>query len=87
MVGQIESMAYSDRTSSSSCYCYIAINDASSSRSLYYHEVRREHICRFAERCKELNVPVKVIADAAALGANKISTIEHGNSNAKWWTL
>lgn len=86
MVGQIESIAYSDR-SSSSCHCHIAINDVSSSRSLYFHEVKREDMCRFAERCKEKGIAVKVTGDAAVVGANKISTIEHGNSSAKWWTI
>lgn len=44
-------------------------------------------MCRFAERCKEKGIAVKVTGDAAVVGANKISTIEHGNSSAKWWTI
>lgn len=87
MQGQIESIAYSDRTGSSSCYCYVAINDSSSGRTLYYHEVKREQMCRFAERCKELKIPVKIVADAVALGANKIETIEHGGTDARWWKI
>lgn len=85
MVGNVESIAYHDN--SSPWFCYVAINDASSGRNLYFHEVKREHMCRFAERCKELNIPVKITADAAALGANKINTIEHGNTGAKWWVV
>lgn len=83
MHGKIESVAYSDR---SSPFCYVAINDNSSSRTMYFHEVKREQMCRFAERCKELNLTVKVIGDAVTLGANKITTIEH-DSMGKWWTI
>lgn len=83
MTGKIESIAYTDR---SSPFCYIAINDNSSSRGGYFHEVKREHMCRFAERCAEKGFTVKVFGDAAMVGANKITTIEHG-SNAKWWTI
>lgn len=86
LVGKIESIAYSDRSSSSS-NCHIAINDASSSRNLYFHEVKREEMCRFAERCREKDLIVKVTGDAATFGANKITTIEHGNSSAKWWAI
>lgn len=84
MYGKIESIAYSDR---SSPYCYIAINDNSSSRGNYFHEVKREQMCRFAERCIEKGFTVKVIGDASVLGANKISTIEHGSTATKWWTI
>lgn len=83
MTGKIESIAYSDRASP---FCYIAINDNSSSRGSFFHEVKREHMCRFAERCYEKGFSVKAHGDAEVLGANKITTIEHGNS-AKWWSI
>lgn len=86
MSGKIASIAYSDR---SSPYCYIAIHDNSSTRGFYFHEVKREQMCRFAERCVEKGFSVNVIADAAVIGSNKITTIEHGSQHqpTKWWTL
>lgn len=83
MVGQVESIAYSDTISAS--YCFVAINDPSSRRNLYYHEVKREPMCIFSERCKELGITVKVIADTVPLASNNSNTIEHEHSNAKWW--
>lgn len=84
MFGKIESIAYTDRSSPS---CYIAINDNSTSRGFYFHEVKREQMCRFAERCIEKGYSVKVIGDSEVLGANKITTIEHGSPATKWWTI
>lgn len=86
MSGKIESIAYTNSMSGSP-KCYIAINDNSSSRGFYFHEVRKEQMCLFAERCFELGYTVKVIGDAEMLGANKITTIEHDSSATKWWTI
>lgn len=87
MSGKIESIAYTDGAMRSTVICYIAINDNSSTRGFYFHEIKREHMCRFAERCYEKGFEVNVIGDASVLGANKISTIEHRSSASKWWSI
>lgn len=87
MGGQVESVVYSQDTSKDACYCHIAINDLSSSRHLFYHEIHRQQMCKFAEKCKDLKIPVKVTAEAALIGPNPILTIEYGNTSAKWWII
>lgn len=81
MTGKIESIAYTDRAS---VICYIAIQDNSSSRGFYFHEIRRQSMCHFAERCFENGYFVTVTGDAEMVGANKITSIEYASS-AKWW--
>lgn len=84
MTGKIESIAYTD---ASHVKCYIAINDNSSMRGFYFHEVKSEEMCHFAQKCYKYGYAVKVFADSEMLGANKIKTIEHESSKTKWWTI
>lgn len=85
--GQVENVVYSHDTSGDAYYCHIAVNDDSSSRHLYYHEVQREQMCKFAEKCKDLKIPVKVSAETSLIGPNPILTIGYGNTSAKWWIM
>lgn len=84
MTGKIAAIAYTDRTST---FCYVAINDNSSARGNYFHEVKREQMCWFAESCFAGGHSVIAYGDASVLGANKISTIEIESPQTKWWTM
>lgn len=87
MTGKIVGMSY-DNYAWTIDTCFIAIDDNSSPYGFYFHQVRNERMCLFAERCVYSGYVVKVICETSMFGANTIRKIEieHGSSNAtKWW--
>lgn len=80
ITGQVESISYS---TDPDWPCYISIENASSSKNLYFHASKVLSVCQFAERCRDSKIPVKLGSFKDPLNTD-ITTVEYANTNAKY---
>lgn len=86
LTGRVESVSY---VYSKGWPCYVAVKDDSCDSSkednLYFHAANQHEMCAFAERCKHLNVPVKIIGEKYPGQSSALVAIEFANTNAKYY--
>lgn len=82
IIGQVESVIY---TRNNYWVCYVAMSngDANGRHRYEWHASNSFALCEFAERCRFLEVPVKLSAIEES-GNNIAEALEFANTRARW---
>lgn len=65
--------------------CYVAVESVNGSQyDFYYHAAKNIEICKFAERCMDMNVSVTMYAHIDIGANNDISGIEYACRKSKF---